>query len=597
MYTKFFGYFGLRANPFNAAPDAYHPFLNQRAQDALGQMSRAIEARRGLIVLTGEVGTGKTTLINELKKWLAARAMPTAFIFNPYLEASDLFELMLGSFGVASDQSHKEGPLARLHRWLIEQYQKGTNPVAILDEAQGLRPDLLAEISILFNYEVRGEKLLQVVLCGEPELEEKLKTPGLRQIRQRISLRCQTTTLSREEAQGYIDQRLRIAGGAAEDLFTLEAIDAVYRYSGGIPRVMNLLCEHAMIQAYLHQTRPVPVGLMDEAARQLQFDVVPVGGKPVWTLDPAITYPVAKLNGPDASEIRAPFATEQERAFAAAASQVAQDLGQTTIENAGTRQQAAHEIPATPPLSAESLAKTESPRNQILQFESLTRPIPELEDELGVNETAVAARGQQSKKSMEPGKVVVLKRRDVHSDVHDFPTLHLLATKARAWQRKTGAAINLFALKVARADFPVLYSVLGRTRGWQKNLGASLGQFSKNLHNADLPRLYALLHRTGNAEQRFRASLDLLSRKSLVQLRGILGRLKSQEREWEMAFAVRLMKRPASTPVSNWISGKFKRISSIAESPAWHRNVDPLVRWLQQPLPHVKLHRRAGHSS
>ena len=108
MYTKFFGYFGLRANPFNAAPDAYHPFLNQRAQDALGEMSRAIEARRGLIVLTGEVGTGKTTLINELKKWLAARAMPTAFIFNPYLEASDLFELMLGSFGVASDQSHKE---------------------------------------------------------------------------------------------------------------------------------------------------------------------------------------------------------------------------------------------------------------------------------------------------------------------------------------------------------------------------------------------------------------------------------------------------------------------------------------------------------
>lgn len=272
MYANFYRYFGLRANPFNTNPDPTYLFLNQSTRGLLDELKSAIRARKGLMLLTGEAGTGKTTLINLLRNWLHEQQTPTAFIFNPRLEVNELFDLLLAEFGISAATHRKGSALARLNQWLSERYRMGKNAVVILDEAQGLPVPVLEEIRRLLNHEMPQEKLLQIVLSGQTELEQKLKKPDLRQIRQRISLRCHTMPLTAEEAHGYIEKRLQIAGGDIRNVFAPSAIEGAHLYSNGIHRVMNLLCEHAMIRAYLAQTRPIPAFVVDEVARQLQFD-------------------------------------------------------------------------------------------------------------------------------------------------------------------------------------------------------------------------------------------------------------------------------------------------------------------------------------
>jgi type II secretory pathway predicted ATPase ExeA len=167
----------------------------------------------------------------------------------------------------------------RLNQWLLERYRAGETAVLIVDEAQNLTAEVLEEIRLLTNLETSTEKLLQIVLTGQPELEEKLKLPQLRQLRQRITLRCRTAALSLEETFGYIAERLRIAGANGEPIFSKESIQAVHRYSHGIPRVVNLLCEHALINAYVDSVRPVPSQLVEEVAREFQLDeVAPIVG-------------------------------------------------------------------------------------------------------------------------------------------------------------------------------------------------------------------------------------------------------------------------------------------------------------------------------
>ncbi len=279
MHLTFSRHLGLRENPFSINPDPRFLFLNQRTQAAFDDMANAIQARKGLIVLTGEVGTGKTTLLNRLRQWLQVQKTPTAFIFNPRLEVNELFDLMFANFGIPPDSRSKGSALAHLNQWLVDCYRMGANAVLIIDEAQGLPLHVLEEIRTLLNEETPRDKLLQIVLSGQPEFEEKLKRPDLRQIRQRISLRCSTMPLSREETDGYILKRLCIAGMTSPTVFLPEAIDAVYLYSRGIPRVMNLLCEHALIRASEAKIQPVSVYLIDEAASALQFDdVTPVAG-------------------------------------------------------------------------------------------------------------------------------------------------------------------------------------------------------------------------------------------------------------------------------------------------------------------------------
>jgi general secretion pathway protein A len=268
----FKAFFGLRENPFNVNPDPRFLYLTPQLQEALDQLTYGIQSRKGFILLTGEVGTGKTTLINYLLDWLRQQKMSTAFIFNSHLTVNQLFDFILADFGIPSDFGLKSNMLLRLDKWLIERFRAGESPVLIVDEAQGLSLELLEEIRLLLNLETASEKLLQIVLVGQPELEDKIKRPELRQLRQRIALRCNTAPLTLEESYGYIGDRLRIAGATGEPIFTSEAMEAVHYYSRGIPRVMNLLCEHALINAYVEQLNPVPARMVQEAARDFLLD-------------------------------------------------------------------------------------------------------------------------------------------------------------------------------------------------------------------------------------------------------------------------------------------------------------------------------------
>jgi type II secretory pathway predicted ATPase ExeA len=271
MYQRFFG---LRESPFNVNPDPRYLYLTRHIQEALAGLTYGIQNRKGFILLTGEVGTGKTTLLNRLLDWLRGQRVATAFIFNSRLEVNHLFDFMMADFEIPCESKQKSDVLLRLNTWLLERYRAGETAVLIVDEAQNLSPEVLEEIRLLTNLETSTEKLLQIVLTGQPELEEKLKLPQLRQLRQRITLRCRTSPLSLEETFGYIAERLRIAGANGEPIFSKEAIQTIHIYSRGIPRVVNLLCEHSMINAYVDSLRPVPAHLVEEVAREFQLDEI-----------------------------------------------------------------------------------------------------------------------------------------------------------------------------------------------------------------------------------------------------------------------------------------------------------------------------------
>ena len=271
MYQRFFG---LRESPFNVNPDPRYLFLTSQIQEALAGLTYGIQNRKGFILLTGEVGTGKTTLLNRLLDWLRGQRVATAYIFNSRLDVNHLFDFMMADFEIPCESREKSQVLLRLNQWLLERYRAGETAVLIVDEAQNLSPEVLEEIRLLTNLETSTEKLLQIVLTGQPELEEKLKVPSLRQLRQRITLRCRTGPLSLEETFGYVAERLRIAGANGEPVFSKEAIQTVHLYSRGIPRVVNLLCEHAMINAYVDSLRPIPAHLVEEVAREFQLDEI-----------------------------------------------------------------------------------------------------------------------------------------------------------------------------------------------------------------------------------------------------------------------------------------------------------------------------------
>ncbi|MBZ5561089.1 MAG: AAA family ATPase [Acidobacteriia bacterium] len=271
MYKKFFG---LKENPFNVNPDPRYLFMTQNTQEALSCLTYGIQKRRGFILLSGEVGTGKTTLLNKLLSWLQRYRVATSFIFNPGLEPSQFFEYMLADFGLDSTSGQKSQMLWRLNKWLLERYRVGGTAVLIVDEAQNLSPEVLEEIRLLTNLETSTEKLLQIVLSGQPELEDKLSRPELRQLRQRITMRCKTLPLNFEETAKYVETRLAVAGADGQPIFSPEAIEAVFDYSRGIPRVINLLCEHGLISAFAQEQRPISVATIQEVAREFELDVI-----------------------------------------------------------------------------------------------------------------------------------------------------------------------------------------------------------------------------------------------------------------------------------------------------------------------------------
>jgi general secretion pathway protein A len=271
MYKRFYS---LKENPFNVSPDPRFLYLTKEVEEALTGLMYGIQTRKGFITLTGEVGTGKTTLINRLLDWLHHRNARTAFLFNSRMNSNHLFDFILAEFEIPCESKAKSQQLMKLNRWLLQRYQDGEIVVLIIDEAQNLTYPVLEEIRLLTNLETSTEKLLQIVLSGQPELEEKLKLPQLRQLRQRIMLRCRTALLSREQTHQYITERLRIAGASGEPIFGPKAIETIHVYSLGIPRVINLLCEHSLVNGFVDQERPIQPKTVEEVAHEFQLDEV-----------------------------------------------------------------------------------------------------------------------------------------------------------------------------------------------------------------------------------------------------------------------------------------------------------------------------------
>ena len=271
MYKSFFG---LKESPFNANPDPRFLYLTNQVEEALTGLMYGIQTRKGFITLTGEVGTGKTTLVNRLLDWLHHRRARTAFLFNSRMNTNQLFDFILAEFDISCESRSKSQQLMKLNHWLLDRYRAGESVVLILDEAQNLTFPVLEEVRLLTNLETATDKLLQIVLSGQPELDDKLKLPELRQLRQRIMLRCKTTPLTKEQTHDYILKRLRIAGAGEQPIFSPEAMDAVHIYSLGIPRVVNLLCEHSLVNAYVDQQRPIKSKVVEDVAREFQLDEV-----------------------------------------------------------------------------------------------------------------------------------------------------------------------------------------------------------------------------------------------------------------------------------------------------------------------------------
>jgi general secretion pathway protein A len=268
MYKEFYG---LRANPFNVNPDPRYLFLTRHTEEALACLTYGIQSRKGFVLLTGEVGTGKTTLINKLLEWLRLQQVATAFIFNSRLNVPQFLDYMMADFGIPCDSRAKSQVLLRLYNWLLDRYRAGETAVLIVDEAQNLSEEVLEEIRMLTNLETFTEKLLQIVLVGQPELEQKLKQPQLRQLRQRLTLRARTYPFTLEENNAYVQQRLRVAGWDGQQIFEAEALAAIHRYSTGIPRLINLLCEHCLVSGFVDQQKIIGPGVVETVARDFEL--------------------------------------------------------------------------------------------------------------------------------------------------------------------------------------------------------------------------------------------------------------------------------------------------------------------------------------
>ncbi|MBS1800817.1 MAG: AAA family ATPase [Acidobacteria bacterium] len=271
MYNAFFH---LHTSPFGTSPDPRFLYMMPHTREALACLEYGISARKGFTVLTGEVGTGKTTLLKRALASFRGRRIATSFVFNPRLEVLDFLEFVLTDFGITPATRTKSGMLLQLNRWLIERYRMDETCVVVVDEAQNLSWELLEEIRLLTNLETSSEKLLQIVLSGQPELEEKLRHPSVRQLRQRVALWCRTQALTENQTSAYVTERLRLAGAAAP-IFTPEALALVHRYSRGIPRIINLLCEHSLIVAYVEQVQQVTVAIVEGVAVELELETQP----------------------------------------------------------------------------------------------------------------------------------------------------------------------------------------------------------------------------------------------------------------------------------------------------------------------------------
>jgi general secretion pathway protein A len=263
-------FFGLQEPPFNPTPNPRFLHLTPAHQEGLAQLLYGVQQQKGFILLTGEIGTGKTTLLKALIERLD-ETTAVAFVSNSMLDFDGILEYVLEDLGIAKPgHSTLAQRLFTLQNFLIERQRAGQNTVLILDEAHDLPPATLERIRLLSNFETTSDKVLQIVLAGQPELRATLDLPELRQLKQRIGLRCRLSALEPEQVGEYIRTRLRVAGSPDLGLFSREAVARVAGYSGGIPRLVNIVCDHCLLFAYADQVRRVGPEIVAEAIQYLE---------------------------------------------------------------------------------------------------------------------------------------------------------------------------------------------------------------------------------------------------------------------------------------------------------------------------------------
>ena len=265
-------YFGFSENPFNISPDPEFLYRSPQHEEALANLIYGVRSRKGFIVLSGEVGTGKTTMLECLRDYLDSQRVEFAFIFNSRLTPEQFFEMIAYDLDLQCDRKSKTDVLFALNSLLLEQAERGRTCVLIVDEAHNLELDVLEEIRLLGNLETRQGKLMQIILAGQPELDRKLDSPNLRNLKQRIVLRCSLNPLTPEECSAYVEARLARAGMPNQRIFPPELMEEVYKRSRGIPRLINLLCDNLLVTAFAMEQRVTNLEMLDEVCHDLRLD-------------------------------------------------------------------------------------------------------------------------------------------------------------------------------------------------------------------------------------------------------------------------------------------------------------------------------------
>jgi general secretion pathway protein A len=274
MYKSFFH---LTRNPFELTPDPTFLFATKRHNEALAALYYGVRRHKGFVVLTGEVGTGKTLLLRcLLQLFKQSQDVAYAYLFNSRLSATEFLQSVVNDFRLPASGKNKRELLQELCNYVVSRGLRKLTTVLIVDEAHHLSPDILEEIRLLTNLETATEKLLQIVLVGQPELDDQLDSVRLRQLKQRIALRSHLEPLNADETKEYVERRLHVAGAnsSAATLFQGETMEAVYRYSRGTPRLINTICDNALLAAYTRQIRHVTPDIIDGIVEDLRLDVV-----------------------------------------------------------------------------------------------------------------------------------------------------------------------------------------------------------------------------------------------------------------------------------------------------------------------------------
>ncbi|MBN1526675.1 MAG: AAA family ATPase [Candidatus Omnitrophica bacterium] len=269
MYREFFG---LREKPFNVTSDPTYLFSSRVYQEAFAHLVYGISERKGFIEITGEIGAGKTTLCRQLLRQLDANTK-TSLVLNSTLPELQLLRGIMEDFGLDVGQKDKGEMLQQFNSFLIEELSRGNNVILIVDEAQNLDLSTLEAIRMLSNLETDKDKLFQIILVGQPELRDKLNSPALKQLRQRIGVRFHMTPLDKNEVSQYIYHRLKVAGSNGEICFSDDALEAIARYSGGVPRIINMVCDKALLMAYVMETKDISLSMVERSIQEIEGSV------------------------------------------------------------------------------------------------------------------------------------------------------------------------------------------------------------------------------------------------------------------------------------------------------------------------------------